>query len=130
MQLGFKPEACIGCKLCELACSGTKEKEFNPKKARLTITSYYAGSDLKFNTQTCTFCLQCEEVCPADAISSEKGYLEYDPEACTDCGICVEECPEQVIVDLPEGVGICDFCQGEPECVNWCPHGALYKEVK
>lgn len=35
MKLKFQPEKCIGCHLCELACSGYKEGVFNPALARL-----------------------------------------------------------------------------------------------
>jgi Fe-S-cluster-containing dehydrogenase component len=35
VKLKFQPEKCIGCHLCELACSGYKEGVFNPALARL-----------------------------------------------------------------------------------------------
>ncbi len=39
MKLSFNKEKCIGCSLCQLACSTVKEQVFNPRKARLKVTA-------------------------------------------------------------------------------------------
>lgn len=125
MRLKFNPKNCIGCKLCQLACSGVKENIFNPRLARLDITSYYDLNDLKFDVSLCTMCLRCVEACPTEAITVKNGRLNYDREECIGCMVCVDECPEGVIKNKGDSVGLCDLCEGTPTCVQWCPHEAL-----
>lgn len=125
MKLRFVREHCIGCKLCQLACSGVKEAVFNPLLARLFVTSYYSRGQLRVEARVCTLCGACTEACPTGALVFENERLKFDPEACTSCNICVDRCPEKVITPRPEGVAVCDLCAGDPSCVKWCPHGAL-----
>jgi anaerobic carbon-monoxide dehydrogenase iron sulfur subunit len=123
----FLAEKCIGCKLCHLACSAQNEGEFNPRLARLKITSRYDRGGLVVKGQTCDLCLTCVEACPVDAIIEKNGRLSFDEDLCTDCGICVDVCPNAVIVEKDKGVGVCVQCQS---CVNWCPTAALtFEEV-
>lgn len=125
--LAFHAEKCIGCKLCHLACSAQNEGEFNPRLARLKITSIHNRDGLMVKGQTCDLCLACVEACPEDAIIEKNGRLSFLAELCTDCGICVDICPPQVIVKKSEGVGVCVQCQS---CSNWCPTAALtFEEV-
>ena len=124
----FHAEKCIGCKLCHLACSAQNEGEFNPRLARLKITSRYGRGGLIVKGQTCDLCLACVEACPVDAIVEKNDRLSFDEDLCTDCDICVEVCPTAVIVKKEKGVGVCVQCQS---CVNWCPTAALtFEEVK
>jgi anaerobic carbon-monoxide dehydrogenase iron sulfur subunit len=125
MRLKFLSENCIGCKLCQLACSSAKEGEFKPVYARLSVSSYYNGGELRADGRVCTLCGVCVEECPMEAITMKDGALAYDPETCISCHRCAEACPEQVIVVRETGVGICDLCGGSPSCVRWCPHEAL-----
>jgi anaerobic carbon-monoxide dehydrogenase iron sulfur subunit len=124
----FHAEKCIGCKLCHLACSAQNEGEFNPRLARLKVSSHYNREGLVVKGQTCDLCLSCVEACPVDAIIEKNGRLSFVEDLCTDCGICVDVCPNAVIVDKEKGVGVCVQCQS---CVNWCPTEALtFEEVK
>ena len=45
--------------------------------------------------QECSMCLECEGLCPNDAISAESG--EADPKNCIVCLACVANCPEQAL---------------------------------
>ena len=45
--------------------------------------------------QECGLCLECEELCPTEAIKAESG--EADKEKCIACLACVANCPEQVL---------------------------------
>lgn len=125
MSLKLDPANCIGCRLCQLACSATKEGVFNPELARLKIVSVYDESGLNIKSSVCTLCLACVSACPAEAIAYENERLSFRESACTDCGLCLGACPEGIIKARPHGVALCDLCGGTPECVEWCPHNAL-----
>ena len=49
---------------------------------------------LVWDEQKCTFCSQCEEICPLDCIEFKEGSLTYDSERCWRCGRCTRVCPE------------------------------------
>lgn len=79
-------------------------------------------------------CRHCEDAscvaaCPRDALeqSEEKGVIMVDEEKCTGCGWCDEACDYGAIQLHPERkvVYVCDLCEGEPKCVEWCPEEAL-----
>lgn len=119
---------CIGCRLCELACSAEKEGVYNPNKAR--IRSERIGLPEQVIV---TYCHQCDnpkciENCPVNAIArNEKGVVVINEAECIGCGNCVKDCPIGAIfmkadVDIPVK---CDLCGGEPKCVDICPRGAL-----
>jgi anaerobic carbon-monoxide dehydrogenase iron sulfur subunit len=130
MGLKFIAEQCIGCKLCQLACAGTKHNVYNPLLARLSVTAFYKRDQLCVEGRVCTLCGTCVKECPVEAITLADGALRYDADVCTSCNLCVEACPEKVIVALDTGVAICDLCGGDPSCVRWCPHQALvFEEV-
>jgi electron transfer flavoprotein alpha subunit len=49
---------------------------------------------LKVDTEKCTGCGECEDVCTFEAIFVKDGVAVVDQDACTLCGICVDGCPE------------------------------------
>lgn len=128
MVLKFKSEKCIGCKLCQLACSASQEEIFNPYLARLFVSSRYAGKELVVEGKVCTLCGVCVETCPVGALEMVEGRLYYKPDVCTSCGSCVDACPEEVIKPREVGIAVCDLCGGAPQCVKWCPHEAITNE--
>ena len=126
MPLQFKKSLCTGCRLCQLACTATHEKVFNPEKARIKIIHAYRDDGIHVSAAVCVFCGDCEAVCPEGAISSNGGHMTVDRDACVGCGTCVDACPTQVIyLDASNKSVICDLCAGAPRCVEWCPNGAL-----
>ncbi len=46
----------------------------------------------KIDTELCTGCKSCIEVCPPLAIVVENEKAFIDPEFCEECGFCVAEC--------------------------------------
>ena len=79
-------------------------------------------------------CHQCPDApcyfaCPESAIEIEGtlGAVLINEEKCTGCRLCGEACPFNVIrfrEDTSKAFK-CDLCQGDPECVKWCPMNAL-----
>lgn len=89
--------------------------------------------------ETILLCQQCEvmfcaSVCPAEAIRREEssGVTVVDEDRCTGCRACVSACPHRAVgfdADRKKAL-ICDHCGSDPQCVQWCPRGALqYAEM-
>ena len=121
-------EKCVGCDICEYACSFEKEKVFNPLKSR--IRSARIGQT--FNTAvTCKACLNapCVTACPETAItqSKETGTIVVDEQKCKGCDWCIEACKYGAITLHPSRhkAIVCDTCGGAPKCIPACPEGAL-----
>ncbi|MEM2239946.1 MAG: 4Fe-4S binding protein [Candidatus Bathyarchaeia archaeon] len=121
-------EKCSGCRVCEIACSFTHEKVFDPSMARLRIENSSTG--VLFTPYVCTLCYSCVNVCPQKAlkVNSKTGAVEVSPELCQGCGICVETCPAGVLKLVNGRLFLCDLCNGLPECVKWCSRNALRVE--
>ena len=54
----------------------------------------------KIDSEKCTGCGVCVDVCPLEAISLNDGIAVIDEDTCTECSLCVNECPNDAI-DLP-----------------------------
>ena len=57
--------------------------------------------NLVWDSEKCTLCYQCEEVCPLDCIDFKDSTFSYDNERCWRCGRCTRVCPEGGLT-LPE----------------------------
>jgi TPP-dependent indolepyruvate ferredoxin oxidoreductase alpha subunit len=121
------PDRCIGCNICEYVCSVEKEKTFNPTKSRIRAVRL----NPLFNTAVaCRTCKDapCVAACPKDALKqTESGIVKVDEKKCDGCGWCIAPCEYGAITLHPESrkAMLCDACEGAPECVQWCPEGAL-----
>ena len=63
---------------------------------------------------------------------NERGIVSIESDFCTACGECVEVCPYGAI-HIPENNDIaliCDLCGGDPVCVPSCIYGALTYEQR
>jgi carbon-monoxide dehydrogenase iron sulfur subunit len=129
-MLQIYPEKCVGCKLCELACSFSHFEEFNPSISFISNANF---QDEPFFFVSIT-CLQCEEpycmeICPAKAITRDEksGVVVVIKDRCKGCKMCTLACPFGNITFLErEGVvAKCDLCGGDPECVKICPTAAI-----
>ena len=69
MQLKVREKDCVGCRICELACSFQQTNEFNPEASKIRI---YFGDDgeLIIKTKECE-CDRplCVELCPVHALT-------------------------------------------------------------
>ncbi len=121
-------DKCVGCDICEYACSFEKEKVFNPLKSR--IRSVRIG--LTFNTAvTCKACKNapCVIACPEGALSqsAKTGTITLDETKCRGCDWCVGACEYGAITIHPDKnkAIVCDTCGGNPKCIPMCPESAL-----
>ncbi|MHB8910002.1 MAG: 4Fe-4S dicluster domain-containing protein [Syntrophales bacterium] len=130
-------ERCVGCRICELACSmAHRDGAFNPRSGLIRVES---NREMGLNKPVSRIdypriCRQCEpapcaEACPAGAFDTNEALSirVIDQEVCTGCEQCPGACPHgMVLMDTETGkAGKCDLCGGEPLCVRYCPEGAL-----
>lgn len=129
VRIKVDPEKCVGCMLCELICCFTHEKIFSRRRSRLRVEKVAN----RYKPTTCILCGLCVKTCKYNALSIDPsiGYIKFDKEKCVGCRECVKACPVSVI-KFNEEAGfplICDMCEGNPQCVEWCPHQSLMAEV-
>jgi TPP-dependent indolepyruvate ferredoxin oxidoreductase alpha subunit len=120
---------CVGCGICEYACSFEKEGIFNPLKSRIRAVRV----NMTFNSAfTCKACVEapCVTACPQDALTQSKqtGTVTVDEAKCEGCGWCIESCQYGALTLHPitHKPLICDACGGNsPKCIPACPESAL-----
>jgi carbon-monoxide dehydrogenase iron sulfur subunit len=121
-------EKCTGCGICELVCAIKRENVYNPRCSRIKILRLYRLVNMA------VVCRQCEDPqcifsCPENClVQSEKtGVIMVNEDKCDCCGWCMKACPYGAITINPEKetVMICDMCEGNPQCIKWCPEDAL-----
>jgi TPP-dependent indolepyruvate ferredoxin oxidoreductase alpha subunit len=122
------PQKCVGCVVCEYACSMEKENVFNPSKSRIRAIRLDPLSNAAIACRACKDA-PCVAACPEKALtqSLETGVVRVDEDKCNGCGWCIEACEYGAITLHPnkQKVIVCDVCDGEPACVQFCPDGAL-----
>ena len=125
------PEKCIGCVVCEYACSLTNEKTFNPTKSRIRALRLGSINNLAV---ACRHCENpaCVAACPRNALSQEEdtGIIIVNEKICKGCAWCISACQFGAMMIYPDKrvVFTCDNCKDEtdgPQCVIWCPEEAL-----
>jgi len=125
-------EKCVGCHMCEVACSLKNTGRVQPSRSRIKVISYEKrGGYHNYIPMVCQQCSKplCMEACPTNAISrdAETGAMVVDEDACVGCRVCNMVCPiGGVSIDPATDVAYkCDLCGGDPECVKYCYHEAL-----
>ena len=123
------PEKCTGCRICELACSFAKNREFNPAVSRIKVLKVEAeGIACPI---VCAHCEQppCKVVCPVEAIVRDEktSAILIREDVCIGCRACLIVCPYGAIsMDSRKAMMVkCDLCQGDPRCVKLCPTEAI-----
>jgi carbon-monoxide dehydrogenase iron sulfur subunit len=121
------PRKCTGCKTCEMVCSFANEQKFSFEKSR--IRNQGDPKDAFFLSTTCLQCedAPCARVCPAEALTNVDGVIKVDAARCFGCKICMLACPfGNIRFDREAGTSVkCELCGGDPQCVAFCPTGAL-----
>jgi formate dehydrogenase iron-sulfur subunit len=133
---------CIGCRLCEKACSEHHNLAYSDDVAKEEILSAHKLTAVtthgdKFMRRFCMNCISptCASVCPVAALQkSPFGPVTYDSSRCIGCRYCMLACPYQVPTyqwnnRLPV-VKKCDMCADrvfnglQTACAEACPTGA------
>ncbi len=150
-----RPERCVGCLQCRLACAAEHSRSkdlvgalFEPVRPRPRLRIYPGRQHLAFPTK-CRHCepAPCQQVCIAGAIGKDpvRGTTNVDPAKCINCAMCAMACPFGVLTyaatfEAPDRKAValkCDQCPEReavgrvPACVEACKVGALtYGEVE
>ena len=133
-SIGVNAELCVGCRTCELVCSLHHEKAFHLALSRLHVTRDPFSAF--FQPEVCRQCLapECYIVCPVEGamyIDEQTGARVIATDKCIGCGACARACPwnqKEFIIRLNKEHGVyvkCDLCDGDPQCVAFCPVTAL-----
>ena len=122
-------KTCSGCRTCETICSLTQEGMIDLERSRILIRANpFRGSFLPMICHQCSDA-PCLYACPESAIEIERsnGVVVIHQGKCTGCRFCEGACPFKAIrFDEERNRAFkCDFCNGDPECVKWCPVNAL-----
>ncbi|MBI4289358.1 MAG: 4Fe-4S dicluster domain-containing protein [Chloroflexi bacterium] len=134
-------DLCVGCGVCEMACSmfhfGVLDKELS----RIRIYRYLLPLP-KSLQNVCSQCpapeRECQKACPVQPaviyFDEKAQHMKVDSERClgSSCGMCREACPAKVPILAPPEHDyplVCDLCerdgQRRPQCVEVCPYSAL-----
>jgi anaerobic carbon-monoxide dehydrogenase iron sulfur subunit len=120
-------EDCIGCGICQMACSLSHYNKISPLLSRITIVR-----EREKEKNVIGVCHQCEsplciKVCPMNALSKDpvtNATIRNDN--CVGCKNCVYACPVGAIfMDENASIAVCDMCEGDPLCVKLCPREAI-----
>lgn len=123
---------CSGCRTCEIVCTvahrGVASSELSNIQWRKNIMDG-CSTDI----YTCKQCpgAECVAVCPTGALHTDKetGARVIDESKCVGCQTCLNACPvnpSMIRYDPTTNKCYkCDLCNGDPQCVKFCPTGAL-----
>jgi len=127
-MIDIRPVRCTECQICMEICSWMHFGENSTKRSRILVEAEWPEMP---TIQICLACKEreCVQACPHGALHWNQ-WLELNEALCDSCGSCVEACPVNgihmdPITDLPL---TCDTCEGEFQCVQWCPTQAIERK--
>ncbi|MBE0556516.1 MAG: 4Fe-4S dicluster domain-containing protein, partial [Proteobacteria bacterium] len=152
-----EPTLCVGCRRCESACVAFNKGIVQPSISNVKVNrnSLFGVAGAAMNgfgrgegeygnfrvvQDTCRQCphpVPCQLACPQGAIEvvAPVNARVVNVDKCAGCGICVQACP-WAMTSLTGPVNAtgtkankCTLCNGNPECVQACPSGALKYEA-
>lgn len=126
------PALCSGCRTCEIVCTMAHEGYASSERSRIQWTKNVMDACIT-DIMTCKQCAgaECVAVCPSQALSVdlETGARVINEELCVGCQLCLNACPvvpPRIRYDAVTNTCFkCDLCGGDPQCVKFCPTGAL-----
>lgn len=126
------PDICSGCRTCEIVCSTYHYGECSAELSNIQWRKNIMDACIT-NIMTCKQCpgAECVAVCPSGALYVDKqtGARVIDEAKCVGCQLCMKACPvepSRIRYSAKKNVCFkCDLCGGEPQCVKFCPMGAL-----
>jgi len=131
--IALDTDTCAGCNICEAVCALGHEGVISPKFARLRIIDYYLEGR-RIEGSVCKQCPEpeCLDACPTGALHIDKstGARVISAEDCTGCKACINACSQYpntlIFYDADRKICLkCDLCNGDPQCVKFCPQAAL-----
>jgi carbon-monoxide dehydrogenase iron sulfur subunit len=146
MTIISRPERCLSCRSCEIACAVSKSRthtlygavfEEPPPIKRIHVRQAHDGSEPVIRPEHCAHCRDapCLSSCKYEAISRDvaSGTIVISSEKCVGCGLCARACPFSVVTVVrlhgKKRVALkCTYCvehQAGPACVRSCPTNAL-----
>jgi Fe-S-cluster-containing hydrogenase component 2 len=123
------PSKCTGCGICEYACAIEKDESLgNPLCSRIRVIRMTPLFNFALACRACEDA-PCVKACPEKALeqSEKTGVIIVKDKQCKGCDWCVQACPHGGIMihsEIGKAVA-CDLCNGEPQCVEFCPEEAL-----
>ncbi len=148
-----EPTLCVGCRRCETSCVAYNQGIVQPSIANVKVSrnqqfgvagvtaNGFQRGDGDFGNfrsvqDTCRQCahpVPCQLACPHGAIEvvAPVNARVVNVSKCIGCGICVSACPwDMLSLSGPVRASNtksnkCTLCNGNPECVQACPSGAL-----
>ncbi len=132
---------CVGCSICELACSMYHYGLLNRELSRIKIEKMMVPTSKSVQT-ICVQCAEenrnCEKACPIKPpviyFDEDKKHMVVDIDRCLGykCGLCKKACGTDSIHFYPPDHNyaiVCDLCEKDgfrkPQCVEVCPRQAL-----
>jgi anaerobic carbon-monoxide dehydrogenase iron sulfur subunit len=135
---------CVGCGICQMACSMKHYGVINKELARIQVRKYLLPLP-KAIPVTCVQCVvdaerQCQKACPlkppAIYFDEKSQHMVIDEQRClgNKCLRCMKACSAKAIRAYPSVTPkpfVCDLCDSQnngdrkPECIDICPYGAL-----
>ncbi|MDD3245539.1 MAG: 4Fe-4S dicluster domain-containing protein [Methanosarcina sp.] len=142
----IRPELCMGCRSCEIACAVEHSESKNlfaaimekPTPQKRIYVEYVPEYNAAI-PMTCRHCedAPCTTVCPTKALKQDEitRVVTHSTDLCIGCWACSMVCNYGVIGRQKEArVAVkCNLCPGReiPACVEACPTNALvFLEVK
>lgn len=126
------PNLCSGCRTCEIVCTMAHEGFASSERSRIQWAKNVMDA-CSMKIMTCKQCpgAECVAACPTGALHVDEatGARVIDEEVCVGCQTCLNACPAEpsrIRYDLNTSTCFkCDLCGGDPQCVKFCPTGAL-----
>lgn len=94
------------CKLRYIDCDVEEPNGHLFLKPDLTVKADAAIQIPKIQTEKCTACGKCVEVCQYHALAKIGEQILVFPQLCHGCGSCTWNCPEGAILEVPNNIGI------------------------